>query len=114
MELREPEDSHDRVADVLLDSAAVSLQYRPHLLEVDVEYLAQRLRVELLSQVRGALEIAEDDRHGLTHLFGGGLHGELCPAHPADFEAVRILFTAAWTDLHGRSLRRALGSLFAM
>ena len=46
VEPRETEHRHDGVADVLLDGAAVAFQHRPHLVEIDVEHLAERLAVE--------------------------------------------------------------------
>ena len=43
---RQAEDGHDRVADELLDHAAVPLEHRLHVVEVAREHLAQRLRVD--------------------------------------------------------------------
>ena len=46
VEDREPEDRHDRVADVLLDGPAVALDDRRHGLEVSGHHPAERLRVK--------------------------------------------------------------------
>ena len=56
------EHSHDRVADVFFQRPAVALQGGPHGGEVDVENLAERLAVELLAEVGGALQVSEEDR----------------------------------------------------
>jgi hypothetical protein len=67
---RQPEDGHDRIADVLLDRAAVAFERGPHLVEVARHNLADRFRVELLAHGRRALEVREDDRHGLADFLG--------------------------------------------
>jgi hypothetical protein len=68
VQCRQAEDRHHCVANVLLDRAPVTQQRGTHLLEVAVHHLAQRLRVERLAEVRGALQVGEDDRDGLPHL----------------------------------------------
>ena len=68
VELRQAEDGHDRVADELLDDAAVALELGAHRVEVARHDLPERLRVELLAHARRALEVREDDRHGLPKL----------------------------------------------
>ena len=65
---RQPEDGHDRVADVLLDGAAVAFEGGSHLVEVPRHHLADGLGVELLSHRRRPLQVREDDRHGLPDL----------------------------------------------
>ena len=68
VQLREAEDRHHRVADELLDDAAVLLELRAHRVEVARHHLAERLRVELLAHRGGALEVGEDDRDDLAEL----------------------------------------------
>ena len=58
---REPEDGHDRVADDLLDRAAVRLEDQPHLIEVEGQDLAERLRIEALAERRRTLEVGVHD-----------------------------------------------------
>src|SRR6266511_1561180 len=99
---RQPEDGHDRVADVLLDAPAVVLEDLAHLLEVAGHELAERLRVERLAEVRRALEVGEDDRDRLPHLLRGELRREL---RPAETEAVGVLLAAIWANLHKASVR---------
>ena len=62
------EDRHDRIPDVLLDRPAVALQHGLHRREVQREHLSQRLAVEPVAELRGALQVAEDDRDGLADL----------------------------------------------
>jgi hypothetical protein len=104
VQLREPEHRHDGVADVLLNRAAVSFQDRPHIVEIDIQDLAERLAVEPLAQARGALQIAEDDRHRSPDLLGHGCRRKGRAADPAQAEPIRVLLTATWAGLHGRSL----------
>ena len=62
------EDGHDRVADVLLDRAAVPLERLPHGGEVAGLDVAEGLGVEPLAHGGGAGEVGEDDGDGLSHL----------------------------------------------
>src|SRR3954466_4892821 len=62
---RQPEDGHDRVADVLLDKASVALERGSHLVEVPRHHLTDGFGIELLAHGRRALEVGEDDGHGL-------------------------------------------------
>ena len=62
------EDRHDRVADVLLDRAAVPLERPPHGGEVAGLDVAEGLGVEPLAHGGGAGEVGEDDGDGLSHL----------------------------------------------
>ena len=59
---RQAEHGHDRVADVLLDLAAVARDLRRHRREVAVLDLVQRLGVEALAERGRVLQVAEDDR----------------------------------------------------
>ena len=65
---RQPEHGHDRVADVLLDRPAVPLDLARHGREVSGLDLVHGLRVELLAEAGGALEIDEDQGHDLAEL----------------------------------------------
>ena len=58
---RNPEDRHDRVADELLDGAAVALDDRAQILEVAAHARAQRLRIGRLAERGRADEVAEED-----------------------------------------------------
>ena len=58
---RQPEHRDDRVADDLLDRAAMRLEHGAHDVEVAVQDLAQRLRIEPLAERRGALEVRRDE-----------------------------------------------------
>ena len=76
VELRDAEDGHHRVADELLDRAAVAFERRTHRVEVARHDLAHRLGVEPLAQLGRARHVAEDDRDGLADL------GRLASAAP--------------------------------
>ena len=65
---RDAEDRHHRVADELLDDAAVSRDDRLHRAEVLRHEQAQHLEVELLSEPRRVDEVGEEHRHRLPHL----------------------------------------------
>ena len=106
VELRQPEDRHDRVSDVLLDGPTVLLQHGAHRVEVLVQDLAKGLGVQPLGEGRGSLQVREDDRDGLADLFGDDLdRGQLGAAHAAHAEPIRVLLTATRTGLHCTSLR---------
>ena len=70
------EDGHDGVADDLLDDPAVRFEHDLHLVEVARQDLAQRLRVELLPEGGGALQVRGDDRGNSPDLLGGPVLGE--------------------------------------
>jgi hypothetical protein len=72
MQLGNPEDSHHRVADELLDRAAVSLDDRLHALEIASKERSYRLGVERLPERRRANHVAEEDGDGLSLLGGRG------------------------------------------
>ena len=63
---RYAEDGHHRVADELLDRAAVTLDRPPGGGEVAVEHAPQRLRVERLRELGRLDEVGEEDRDRLT------------------------------------------------
>ena len=102
VEAGEPEHRHDRVADVLLDPAAVPFQDQPHLVEIQVQHLAEVLAVEAFAESRGALQVREHDGDGSADLFDGRFRGERCAAESAQAEAIRVLLAAIRADLHVR------------
>ena len=65
---RQPEHGHHRVPDPLLDPAAVRLEHAPELVEVLVEDVPERLRVEALGERRGPLQVRNDHRHAVRAL----------------------------------------------
>ena len=64
---RHPEHGHHRVADELLDRAAVPLDDRLHPLEVARQQSAQRLRIRPLAQRRRTGDVAEEHRDDLAN-----------------------------------------------
>ena len=73
VELRHAEDGHHRIADELLNGAAVPLDNRLHLVEVAPEERAQRLRVDRFAQRGRTDDVAEKDGYDLAVLARGGL-----------------------------------------
>ena len=69
---RKPKDRHDRVTDDLLDRAAMRFEGQPHLVEVAGLHLAEGLRIEPLTDARGALPVGGDDRDDASRLLGPG------------------------------------------
>ena len=67
---RDAEHGHDRVADELLDGAAVPLEDRAHRLEPAAHDRAQRLGVEPLAEPGRAGDVGEHDGHDLARLAG--------------------------------------------
>ena len=65
---RHAEHGHDRVADELLDGAAVSFERCLHRVEVAPHHTPQRLGVEPLAERRRAGDVREDDRDHLPRL----------------------------------------------
>ncbi len=63
---RRAEERHDRVADELLDGAAVALELRADALVVGAQDRLDVLRIHRLRPRREADEVAEDDRHDLA------------------------------------------------
>ena len=105
---RQAEHGHDRVADVLLDLAAVARDLGGHRREVALLDLVQRLRVEPLAERGGALQVGEDDGDGLAHLAhrqGRRRRDERRAAVAAKPELRRVLFLAGGTQDHAPSLR---------
>ena len=91
---RQAEHRDDRVADDLLDRAAVRLEHRAHDVEVAVQDLAQRLRVEPLAERRRALEVRGDEGDDAADLARGLVLEERRAAHPAQAGVGRIRLAA--------------------
>jgi hypothetical protein len=109
-DLRQPEHGHDRVADVLLDLAAVLGQDVGHHAEVAVLDLVQGLWIDHLPEGGGALQVREDDRDGLPQLLGRQRLRQGRAAIAAQAELRRVFLATAGADLHlhFRSINRAL------
>jgi hypothetical protein len=108
--LRDPEDGQRRVADELLDRAAVPLQDRPQLRVIAAHRLAQELGIGALAERGGADEVAEDDRDRLSDI-RSGLAGDHRAAVCAARKAVGRLLAALRADRHEAEANRALGLL---
>ena len=78
---RRAEDGHHRVADELLDRAAVPLDLGAQLRVVRRERRADVLRVEPLGACRRADEVGEEDRHDLPLLARGAAAGASAAPH---------------------------------
>jgi hypothetical protein len=65
---RDPEHSHDRIADELLHRAAVLLEHPAHLLEVALHDPAHHLGIRPLAERRRARNVCEDDGYCLASL----------------------------------------------
>jgi len=102
---RQTEDGHDRIADVLLDDAPVTLEGGTHLVEVPGHHLAHGLRIELLAHGGRAFEVGEDDRHGLADLLRWQLGCEWRAAEAAKAELVWVFLAATWANLHKKECR---------
>jgi hypothetical protein len=102
---RDAEDGHDRVADELLDGAAVTFDRRAHGVEVAAHHASGRFGVEPLAHRGRARDVAEQHRHGLSNLARRRTHGEWGAARAAEPEAVRALVPAALTPRHRADLR---------
>ncbi len=101
---RDAEHRHHRVADELLDRAAVALDGLAHRLEVPGHNAASRLGVEALAHRRRAGHVAEQHRHRLAYLARWGSFGELGAAGSAEAKALGIVLTA----VRSRSAQRHL------
>ena len=80
VQLRDPENRHDRVADELLHRAAVALDHCPHGVEIAPHDIAERFRVQALAKNGRARHIREHHRHRLAgrRRWRGGV--QLCAA----------------------------------
>jgi hypothetical protein len=99
---RQAEHRHDRVADVLLDLAAVACDLGGHGLEIALLDLVQRFGIEPLAEHGGAFEVAEDDGHCLAHLvrWQRGRGSQWRAAVTAQPELRRVLLAATGTSNH--------------
>ena len=105
---REPEDRHHRVADELLDDAAVALYDRLHPLEVTRQQSPQRFRIDGFPERRRADDIAEEHGDDLP-LFppgGAGLRATV----GTELERAGALKAADRASGHAPSLERALAA----
>ena len=105
MRRRDAEDGHHRVADELLDGAAVRLERGAHLLEVARHDAPDRLGVDPLSAPGGVDDVAEEDGDGLARrarrarrLREGGA------ARVTESSALRVALAAFRTGDHATSL----------
>ena len=95
---RHAEHGHDRVADELLDGAAVVLERRLHRAEVAPHHPPQRLGIEPLSERGRAGDVREDDRHDLPRLGVASPPVELLTAGVAEPCVGVVLASAGATD----------------
>src|SRR5205823_2127255 len=95
------EDSHDSVADELLNRAALALEACSCNVEVARHHTAERLWVELLAERRRAGHIGEQDSHRLTHL-AARRGREPGAARRAEARTFSILLAAAWARHHAQ------------
>ena len=96
---RNPEDGHHRVTDELLHRPPMTLQHHPRCLVVSVHQGPQRLRVRAVTDRRRACQVAEEDRHDLSHLTLGRRRERSAAARTKP-EPVRTLATAPGADDH--------------
>jgi len=103
VERRDTENGHHRVADELLDGAAVPLNDLADLAEVASQEAARRLGIRPLTAAGGAHHVREEDRDGLAHFAGGGCGGcQRRRAIQAEARSVGVLLTAARAPNHAR------------
>ncbi len=89
---RHAEHGHHRVADELLDGAAVPLEHGLHRLEVPPHHAAQQLRVEPLAERRRPGHVGEEDGDDLARLRLG--RSEARPASGAEARVGGVLAPA--------------------
>ncbi len=104
--LRKAEHGHDRIADELLDHAAVPIDDGAHRVEVARHHPPERLRVELFAECGRAYDVGEQNRDGLAHLCQVLSGCEDSAASRAEAGAGRVLFSAARAPQHTVSLGR--------
>ncbi len=100
---RQAEHRHDGIADDLLDRPAIGLEDGPHLVEVEGQDLAQRLRIELLTEARRALQIRGDDRDPVPDLGGRPVRRQRRPALAADAMTLLDLLATGGAGRHGQA-----------
>ena len=102
---RNPKNGHHGVTDELLHRPPVTLQHPPRCLVVPVHQGPQRLRVRTVTDRRRACQVAEQDRHDLSHLTLTRQRQRSAAARTKP-EPVRTLATAPGADDHRTSLFR--------
>src|SRR5205823_8109772 len=100
------EERHHRVADELLDRAAVTLDLASEASVIGGEGCANVLRVELFGAAREPDEVGEQDGDDLP-LFSCVRGCERRGAAAAEAEAVRVLLATGGADEHAPTLRAA-------
>src|SRR5439155_26836802 len=104
VERRHAEHADDRVADVLLDPAAVSRDRPAHLLVEARLHLPDRLGIQLLAHLGRADDVAEDGRHELPRLARRAR--ERRRTGTAEAETRRVLSPSLRADGHPARVRR--------
>ena len=99
------EDGHHRVADELLDRAAVALDYVASRLEVAGHHAPQALWIELFAEFGRAGHVAEHDCHRLACLTLGRTRLERRPALGAEARRHTAVVPTAGTEIHLPRLR---------
>ena len=107
---RHSEHCDDRVADELLDRAAVPLESRLHGVEVAPHHATQRLGVEPLAQRRRADDVGEHHGDDLPGLGDGRPVGEARAALVAE-AGVRVVLAPTRAAGHGRTLCPGRGTV---
>ena len=100
---RHPEHRHHRIADELLDRAAVILDDRLHPLEVARQHQPQRLGIELLTKRRRAGDVTEEHRHRLPLLLNEARLRERSGTRVTEPGTVTVGRATAWA-IHRLSL----------
>src|SRR6185369_15967723 len=108
MERGYPEDRDHRVADELLDRAAVALEDLAHRLEEAAHDRPQRFGVQALAEIGGAGDVGEDDRDHLARLAAGLRLRERLGAVHAEPRRLRVGGSAVRARGHALSLRRTM------
>src|SRR4029077_16791439 len=99
------EEGHHRVADELLDGAAVALQLLPETGLIWREELCDILGIHLLRARSEADKVAEEDGHDLALFARERYRFERRSAARAEASIVRVLTPAARTDVHASEHR---------
>ena len=107
---RDPEDSHDRVADVVLDRPAMTLDGDAHAGKPALHCPPQRLGVHLLSKRSRSHDVREHDGDDLAPLARGRRPRQRCAAPRAESGSARRPLSTARARLHGPSLDPPAGA----
>jgi hypothetical protein len=99
---RDAEHGHHRVADELLDRAAVMLEHGAHLREVPAHDGAQGFRVEPLAEGRRTGDVRKQDRDRLANLVRRLGLGERRAAGVAKARVFRVRLTAGAACSHNQ------------